>query len=48
MNTHTEEIREVFEHPDPYFIQILQESVKHRNEVARSVLLPDNHGELVD
>ena len=48
VDTHAEEIGEVFEHSDPYFVQILEESVKHRHEVARSVLLPDNHGELVD
>ena len=47
-STHAEEIGEVFEHSDPYFVQILEESVKHRHEVARSVLLPDNHSELVD
>ena len=47
-STHAEKIGEVFEHSDPYFVQILEKSVKHRHEVARSVLLPDNHGELVD
>ena len=31
VDTHAEEIGEVFEHSDPYFVQILEESVKHRH-----------------
>ncbi len=38
----------MLEHADAHLVQVLEEAVEDRHEVARRVLLPDDHRQLVD
>ena len=46
--TYVQEVCQVFENSDAYFIQILQEAVKHGNQIPGRVLFTDYYCQFMD